>query len=503
MQFELDDGTGRKPRNKQQSDFLKWVESNWGPEIDAHAPQKTPTILAGQLPTGVGKSWLATAIQRPTNAAIIVPSNILMDYTYCHTYPWVNALKGKTHYTCKTTPEFNCAEAQEVLKQDACDGCPYTAARRAAICGAATFYNPMSLFYAQRVPNFTRPSVIIVDEAHQLKDMLLLISGKSFRKGKYDYPETTSEVEIILWLKKQVAIVSRLLDLALEEHDMDKVKELSKELDGLWNTCKGLEESPQNYSIHISEGLHRGKPEFYLNVTPIEPPRFLVNALLDCDKLILMSATLSHIDIKALVGGKPYRYIDMPSPIPVANRTIFYRPTKFEMNYRTNPEHIVKYLEALLAEPENKGLNTIIHVSYGLARKLKEFFTIPIITHEQADKNDAFEFFKAEGGVFLASGFAEGIDLKDDLCRLNIIPVISKMNVFDPPVKKRMAWADGKRWYACEQIKTLVQQAGRSTRHEKDKSRIIVCDPAFPRLIIANSKDVPKSFNEAINWKGK
>jgi len=502
MQFELDDGTGRPPRNKEQADFLAWVSKNWGAEV-SHIPQKQTTVLAGQLPTGVGKSWLATAIQRQTGAAIIVPSNLLMDDTYTSTYPWVNALKGKTHYTCNTMPEFSCSEYAELLNKEPCPACPYALARRAAIRGEPTFYNPMSLFYAQKIPYFKRPGVIVVDEAHQLRDMLLLISGKTFRRGKYKFPDTVNETDIIAWLKRQLVMVSTLFIRALEEGDADKIKELSKEIDSLSNTVAGLDENPQNYCIHISDGLYRGKPEKYLNVVPLEPPRFLVKELLNCDKLILISATLSRMDVETLIGNKPYSYIDMPSPIPVASRTVHYKPMKFLVNYKTDPALIVGWVETILKEPAHKGLNTIIHASYSLAKKLAPFFTVPIITHDVDTKQMALERFKTEGGVFLASGFAEGVDLKDDLCRLNIIPVISKMNTFDPAVKKRMAWRDGQRWYALEQIKTLVQQAGRSTRGEKDYSKIIVGDPALPRLILHNKLDVPKSFDLAINWRGK
>ena len=493
MSIKLDnDGTGRSPR-PTQAEVLRWIEKNWdGPEV-----------LAIQAPTGVGKSFIASTVQRVTNAFVIVPSNILLDDTYAKVYPNTNFLKGKTHYVCDTEEYkgMTCSDVTQVLKKKLCEGCTYSACRRKALGGAPTFFNPMSLFYLQKHPDYQRPDVIIVDEAHQLKDMLMLIAGKSFRRGKYDFPETVNETEIIRWMQKQLDTLHRLYGAALEKRDKDKATEFAREIESVQGTLWGVQENPQNYSIHISTKEYRGRQEQYLNVTPLEPPRYLVKQLLDTPKLILMSATLSRMDVECLLKGRPYKYLDLPSPIDKARRKVCYKPTPFLMNFKTDPAKIVAHLEQVIAE--NPGLNTMIHASYGLAEKLAPHFKIPVITHTVETKNAALETFKQKGGVFLASGFAEGIDMKGDLCRLNIVPMIQRLNPFDPAVKKRLAWADGRKWYDMEALKTLIQQAGRSTRGETDSSKIVVCDPAFPGLVMKNKDDVPKSFFDSISWTGK
>ncbi len=490
IQFPRDDGSGRTPR-KTQNTAIDWVEENWsGPET-----------LAMQLPTGVGKSWIARVIQRETRAAIIVPSNILMDDTYTKAYPDVNFLKGKTHYQCTELPGFTCQDAKALKKKDACPACPYNRSRQSAVYGDPTFFNPMSLFYLQKDKRYQRPDVIIVDEAHQLKSMLMMLAGKQFRKGKYAFPDTTSEFEITQWMQKQLEILHRLFTKALDDQDAEAIADLSGEIDNVSAVLRGLEENPQNYCIYISEGTYRRKTEKYLNVVPLEPPKFLVQSLLDCKKLVLLSATLPKTDVESLLQGKPYKYLDLPSPIDKSRRTIKYRPSKFAMNFKTDPAALAAHIEGVIAE--FPGVNTIVHVSYGWAKKLAPHFKIPIITHTAENKNQALDTFKASGGVFLASGFAEGIDLKGDLCRLNIIPMVIKMNPYDPAVKKRMAWVDGQRWYDVEALKTLVQQAGRSTRGEDDNSTIVICDPCFPSLVIKRKGDVPISFTESIDWRGR
>lgn len=492
MIFQRTDGTSRVPRALQDA-ATSWIEEHWdGPEA-----------LAMQLPTGVGKSWLARMVQKNTGAFVIVPNNILMDDTYTSVYPDVNSLKGKARYTCSNHGGLTCADVTGALKKKACADCPYSLRRKAALRKEPTFFNPMSLFYLQKAEQYQRPDVIIVDEAHQLRDMLMLISAKTFRQGKYNFPDTTSDHDITVWMRGQLDTLHTLFQRALasDSPDTDKVEELSREIEGIQNALWGLQENPQNYAIYVTVGTYRGKPEKYLNVTPLEPPRFLVKQLLDCKKLILLSATLSRMDVETLLKGKPYKYLDMPSPIDKGRRTICYQPTKFPMNYKTDPADIVAHVEAVIAK--YPGVNTMIHASYSLAEKMRPHFTIPVITHGVQDKNAALETFKQKGGVFLASGFAEGVDLKGDLCRLNIVPMLQRLNPFDPAVKKRSAWADGELWYDLETLKTLIQQCGRSTRGEDDWSTIVVCDPAFPRLVTKNKAHVPKSFLEAISWVGK
>ncbi len=102
--------------------------------------------------------------------------------------------------------------------------------------------------------------------------------------------------------------------------------------------------------------------------------------------------------------------------------------------------------------------------------------------------------------MFLAAGCAEGLDLRDDFCRLNIIPALIRPNLGDPVVMKRRALADGDRWYALETMKTTIQQYGRSTRHEKDHSTTVVMDPTFSRTVNQYKDDIPTYFKESIQW---
>lgn len=476
------DGSNRHIRDVQKQ-ALEWVAANWDAKV-----------LVMQLPTGSGKSAIAKAIMRQTDGHAITPSNILIDQ-YCDTYPDNNFLKGKAHYTCHTSG-LSCQEWTNVCCQDPCQGCGYTESKTRAK-EEPTFFNPMSLYYFRlQNPQFY-PEVLIVDEAHTIPGMVLMMTGTRLRKRDYRYTDAClNELVLSEFLGKHITGLRRLVEL--HKNDTDRLKEITDELERIVLTKKGLDEDPQNYAIWEESKTVRGKLEQYLYVRPIKPPRFLMNRLLAADRLILMSGTLFRPDIKDIVGDEPYRMLDLPSPIPKEQRPVYYKPVPFALNHQTDPQNIVNRIQELVARHPKE--NTIIHVSYSLSERLRDKFTMPILFNTASDKDAILARFKREGGVFLAAGCAEGIDLSGDLATVNIIVKLNFPDLKDPTVLKRKALEDGEEWYALTTLKTTIQMAGRTTRSETDKSATYIMDPNFSRLISKYSKQLPQSFLDAIVW---
>lgn len=478
------DGSGRRPREVQQN-ALNWLAETWtqGP------------IAAMSLPVGSGKSAIAHAIQRQTGAHVITPSNILIDQ-YGSSYPEVNFLKGRTHYTCKTAGGLSCEDWVNTLSQPACENCPYSKCRNQALEGEPTFFNPMSYYYLKRAMEGA-PSVLIVDEAHQLLSMLMLLCGLRLPFSKYHFTNRcANEIYLLQWLDDQIIKLTKMF----KQHSTNKdyASKILSIISSMKLVRQGVGENPQNYAIWIEKSDGR-KKEMYLNVKPLQLPRFLSQNLLQSKKLILMSGTLLPSDLNELLGERPYLYIDLPSPIAKDRRPIYYEPAPFKINFQTDPKKLVALIESYI--DRNPGLNTIIHVTYSSSKRLRPHFKRKIIFNESsADKDIKVEQFKKEGGVFLAAGCAEGLDLKDNLCRLNIIPQLPYPAIGDPVVKKRMALADGELWYNMEALKTAIQAAGRSTRNENDYSKTYILDPQAGWRIRKYKDKLPRAFTESIVW---
>lgn len=480
------DSSGRTPRDVQVV-ALKWLADNWD----------RAEAFTMQLPVATGKSAIAKAIIDAAGGHVITPSNLLISQ-YTDTYPGNNFLKGKAHYTCSSG--LSCEDWTGVLEQKPCPGCPYVQCREKALQSQPTFFNPMSLYFTSMNKQWRTPPVLVVDEAHQLPSMISMLSGTRLRHSMYKFNDSTmSELNLVPWLAAQVLQLEKLSTYYAK--DKARLKEIVEELERLKLVKVGVESDAANYAIWIDRGLYRGKPDRFLNIKPIRPPRRVVQSLLDARKIILLSGTLMPADIADLVGDRRTISLDLPSPIPKDRRPIYYRPVPFKMNMTTPAEPIVAAIEAVIAE--NPGKNTIIHVSYALSKKLRHSFSIPILYNDVDDKAKKLLQFQTEGGIFLASGCSEGVDLHGDLCRVNIIVKLLFPNLGDPVVAKRKSLADGDEWLGLETLKTTIQQAGRSTRSPDDYSKTYVLDNNFARVYRQYKDKLPKSFGESIVWSGR
>lgn len=440
---------------------------------------------------------MARAIQILTNSPIVNPSNMLIDQNIA-TYPDVNFLKGKRHYNCGFSG-LTCGDWIDVEEQEPCQDCPYQRSKAIAFSGQPTFFNPLSLYHLRRRME-KQPEAIVVDEAHLLGPMLIQLCSKKFPVSVYQFPDNCEhEVFLSTWLGELIAKLERLIDLYHKTNaPKEKIKDACSEFEQICIVKECLDAEPENYAIWFTEEDVRNRKEKFLNVKPVRVPKFIVRRLLGCDRLILLSGTLLKTDIEDLVTGKPYSYLDLPSPIPKENRPVLYRPMPFPVNAQTPAIQMVAEIEKIL--DEFPGLNTIIHTTYARAKAFEPHFKRKIFTNTPEDKIATLERFKQSGGIWLAAGCSEGLDLKGDICRLNIIPHLIRPNLGDPVVKKWKALQGGDRRYALETIKSTVQQYGRSNRDPKDYSHTVVMDPHFSQIVSRYKKDIPAYFVEAIRW---
>lgn len=483
MEFSLFDGTDRKPRDAQVQ-ALKWLTSNWN----------QCNVFALNLPTGVGKSAILRAIQLQFPGTIgVVPTNILMDQ-YIQTYPNVNYYRGAEHYTCGEG-DYTCQDKNLLgIKHE--KDCSYRQNRAQALEGHATVYNPISLFYLTKSDKFKAPEIVVVDEAHKLPELLMLLSDCSFRKGRYQYPEINNDIELVTWLTKVQADLK-----TLEKHAPGEKKklELSRQIERVGFVLNGVTRNPQDFVYYTKTEPYRGSTDEYLYISPIRPAKWLIDTILQGRKIILMSATLLKSDLWGM-GFKDFKYLDMASPIPAENRPVVYLPHEEPMNFRTPEASVARYIQGMLDRYPDR--NTVVHLSYGWAERLKKYFPDALCNTPET-KTKVLAQFKKKGGVWLAAGCAEGIDLPGEECRLTIIPMVLRANPNDPVTKKQIAQQGGWLLYELSALKTLIQQAGRGTRGIDDHSITVIGDSSFPRLINKNRQYIPASFLDAIVWRSK
>jgi Rad3-related DNA helicase len=177
------------------------------------------------------------------------------------------------------------------------------------------------------------------------------------------------------------------------------------------------------------------------------------------------------------------RIIRVPHQFPVQNRTITIEPTH-EMNWRawSDPTK-VKDLADKIKELHQRhdAPRTLVHVtSRAQARALQEHIPNAITYTENtrtSNKNTALqEAAKRPHSILIAHSCHRGVDLKDDLCRLNIIAKVPFRSL-DRSTRARQA-ADPA-FYSLATAQTLMQATGRAVRSPDDWAYTYVIDAAF------------------------
>lgn len=488
MKFNLlrdNDGSGRELREAQVT-AMQWVE----PRLKTHKQ------LILNLPVASGKSLILKSLQR-LNPGPIITANNNLTRQYVDTYPDLNLFIGKSHYKCG---EFltTCELKQAALKKTGhdCEACPLNISRNRYKSGHPSVVNPMSLYYANK-NNDPIGKMTYTDEAHAAVSLIRLITQDKIKLGPEDkILNLTNELVLIPWLIKKQEDLAKQAIRAVKPENRIKYQDKA---DKYRIMVENLETNPEVFSLFYEDN------NTILNIMPLTIPPRLIRDIFG-NKGIFMSGTLFEPDIRELTAGREYEVFHGESPIPVENRRIDLIPPKdTALGYgKCDPEKLVRHLEKIIDE-KGKGERVFIHSTYSLSEQMAPFWKRnDVITHTKESKADELKKFLNEGGVMVGSGLSEGIDLKGELCGLNIVTQLNYPNLKDNFVTKRKALGDGQLWYKAETIKHLMQACGRGVRTETDKCVTVVVDDRAPKFILdcSRSKILPKYFLDSLRIGG-
>jgi Rad3-related DNA helicase len=223
-------------------------------------------------------------------------------------------------------------------------------------------------------------------------------------------------------------------------------------------------------------------------------------------KIILMSATIGLRDIEAMGLGKDRGYrttlIEAKSPIPPDRRPVYLDYSCGNGCFRFHDQYIPKLATFIeqkrLEHPGQKGL---VHVTYNMGRLLQKYLDNPLyLWHTKDNRSEVYNnFLKTpanSGAVLIASGLYEGIDLKGDLGRWQILGKVPWPNLGDAAMQYK-AQHDSD-FYNWEALKKVLQMSGRVCRTPTDRGETYIVDGSFDRLLKEGSKYVPGWFKEAL-----
>ena len=409
-------------------------------------------IVGLNLPPGYGKSYLARAWQREApQTDILTCSNHLIDQ-YTGQYPELNAVKGRKHY----------ATAKE-----------YEDAKRIARGSTPSIFNPLSALFT--CPRETRPAKrIIVDEAHTLGEMLRNAATVSLNASKTGLSRgSLSEYQLTRWVSQRFHELTRQMKFAaVNQREFEQIAALYYAVAG--------HDQDSVFELRRSRTVVRGRIQENLSVDVVDYPLGLIAQVLNSPQVILMSGTLTKYETERLANGRKWVWVSRPYLPPAVNRPVFVQPVE-DIDRKNTPK-----LAAQIRRIYEEGgrAPTLVHLTYAEVDIYEDALRDlrPILHRTSKEKGRAEKRFRNSGGLWLAAGCAEGIDLPDNLCRAIIIPTLQFPNKGDMYVQKRLSRPDGNRWYCIKTLENTIQRLGRGLRHIDDYCRSFILDPYFPRL---------------------
>jgi Rad3-related DNA helicase len=246
-----------------------------------------------------------------------------------------------------------------------------------------------------------------------------------------------------------------------------------------------------------------------INIKPLRGDVFAEELLFSrAEHIVMMSATI--LDPKTFtrnlgINPKECGYMSLPSEFPVSNRQVIFAPAgsmSFK-NYDTTLPKLLKRIDRVLTKhSEEKG---IIHCnSFKLSQHIMDHFAgtphgARLLTHDSKNRGMVVDYHmtSSKPTVLLSPSMTEGLDLRDDLSRFQVIAKCPWGSLADPYIRTRMEMDET--WYTWQACLHLVQSIGRSVRSKDDYATSYILDSDTIRLF--NSGMLPEWWLEALEFR--
>lgn len=502
-------------------------------------------VVILNAPTGSGKSCInATIAYGFGSSYLTTPLKSLQDQYADEGFPHISQLKGRNNYLCPADPGATCAEgpcqynkcsmgrakrncwehgdlcAAKYDKRDpctcdqylcddcVCHTCPYKVAVAEFLSSPIGCTNTTMMMV---FPKFKKRKVLIVDEAHMVTDFAL--SHVSVTLSSYDIgdiPKGQTFSDRMIWLKAMAVTLDdkrqKLIDI-LEKADVaeyDLVTQVTK----ITRTLRKIEFLQDDYETNkepwvqdFSQWDVGKRVRQKLIMRPITVRRFLKKLLWDKADYIVLSDATPPDPVKLGLMGK-CEMVTVPSTFDPKRRSWKFVSGLGKMTASCRAKTLPKIAKEI-ARINTLGLGKmLVHCrSYGIMDSLHDLLLdegVLALTQSRHDRMESLETWKYQNEVmpYLSVNCCEGIDLKGDFCRVNVIVKMEFPYWGDPQVKMRTAF-EGREWSDEIPIIKVQQATGRGTRSKDDWSLTFILDGSFSWLYKKYNDKFQKWFREA------
>jgi len=405
--------------------------------------------------------------------------------------------------------------------------CPYYDQKYLALTSPHSLWNyhvyfQLMKFNQSAYGQYLGRKVSIFDEAHKIENQILQFIGIDI--ASYQLDECGLEVKNYD-LKDIESIISLVDDMAqfyareIEQiknsrsfqnnPDFRRIEPLEKKYDRAAQVRSDVIEDKENFVIN--EPSYEDSIFNSISIIPLDISKYVKEFFLT-EYQIFMSATIEKNSFCETTGlpTSEVGFVDVPhSPFKLESRKINFLNIK-RLSYQSPKEDeltVIKKIDDLLLQHlSERGIiltSSILRCEKILQNLSPENQKRVRICHAK-NKNDKTqneilkEHQDTKNSVLLSSSLWEGVDLKDDLARFQIIAKVPFPNYKE----KRTALKKEKYplWYTSQTLMKLLQGFGRSTRNEKDWSITYVLDSSVNYLLHKSKNMIPQAFHDELGF---
>lgn len=487
-----------------------------------------------QAPTGTGKSFIAATIANHfaslgiQNKSYILTTQIILQAQYEKQFPEYANISSKNNYPCNIYDGSSCGDmkwAHSFMSVPKCSDCIYQQFLDKFIQGPVSITNTAffmsNVLYNQQL--ITKRKLVVIDEAHNLQQEI--ISHKSIELN-FQYLHKEFGFKKQHWINEDQNVFKWILDTfyfwaqakkedlknALENSKSGlslshrKIIELGKQHDYLEKIILGLNKAIDSFDPRrwVTENKQEDKT---ISITPLYAFDYSQDMIFQKGQhVLLMSGTILNKQSYCRNLGIPQdecEFISLNSPFPIQNRKIFFlnSGSMSKKNIDQNINNVIITINKILQL--HKGEKGIIHVSSHYMAKMifDKLSSGRLVIAEDFNNRDEmlnFHFENSQGTVLISPSLMQGIDLKDNLSRFQIIAKVPYPNLGSKYISTKKDMVSD--WYFYQTVKTIVQSYGRSIRSQIDYAITYILDSDFERLYKYNTKMFPKYFTEALSY---
>ena len=505
----------------EQERALDWIVQQY---------QEGERIVVAELGTGVGKSAIAVALagwlaELPTpenhlaGATVLTSQKVLQDQ-YIRDFRHARDLRSSSNFTCNRSG--TCGETGRIRKAVgpkmkhtvACEGCPFRKAKDdfvEARVGVTNYsYHLSEAVYAGELPP---RQLLVLDEAHNVEDEVrkwttVEISENDCAEFRLEFPGPGKE---FAWLTQdyKACIVNKLTKLGGKLRGLvstgllsgEGVKKLAGDNDRLDKRLCQINRLGTDASVMLVSRHEDRQGRRSMRFQPLEIRQIAHDVLYSrAERVLLMSATLldKGVFTKAIgVEGAPF--ISIPSPFPgkAFGMTLMPVGRMSQREIATSLPKLPAAIKQILENhPNEKG---IIHTTnYKIADHIGQFVKDKRLL-VQAGSVDREKILRQhleskEPTVLVSPSMMEGLDLRDDLGRFQVVCKIPYPDMSDPVVKVK-----DRGWYNWRTARSLVQAIGRGVRSQTDWTKTYVLDMCFMDILERCPEMLPDHLTKNID----